>query len=742
MSDFDPKAFLAQEETIPFDPKAFLAQGVLPKFAPDEDTQYTEAGIPLVAPSGQVAPKGGETAAKVMTDVVGAPVRAAMSIAKPVTNVMGWMGVEEPGKAVKQMDTGIKEQGPEFMGVQGPIGSVASLAGDIYGYNKILGGLGLLGAPISKIPGAASVVNAISKSPLLQSTLGGGAVGVLGTESPTQVIKEGAIGAGLGALTHGALSGLGGALDPMLKRVKDLQAKGFTLDEIKKDTTIGQMLGGNTQAVENFFAAIPFSGAMNKIEKGAKSLQETLESKIKGLTQQEKTAENVLGLTTDTLKTAEQRALNDAKTAAERQMSLKQNAEKAVLKQTEADIHVPIINYALKPLGIEIKPGMTGNEAIKEGQKAISDAYNKALEGFSNLRITKNIQNDLNSLADTYGAGYLGKENASLFKNDIKRLIDDTAKGKWLTPDNWQRQLSKLSKEAYNMRTKDPRYSEALYELKDKWMDLVENQVGSDLFKAANTAFSKFKIPERAAAYGKSIKAGGEFSPDELINSLRAELGTKRLAGGEDEIQKLAVDAHNKIKASRATQEEKHNLEKQSLSDLFTQRDRTLQDKFTGMQETLAKQKAALKGQTETKKEGLEKGYGEAVGDIGKMVSYPEKRAIYQAAGLGGSGGLGFIGSQFGITPQMSAIALGIPWAASNILYRPGPVQTLLKEAALAPRSATARQTGQALKEIAPGASMATVQQNKENRRPGVQVYNPDTMEEITPPQGGLPVPR
>ena len=60
--------------------------------------------------------------------------------------------------------------------------------------------------------------------------------------------------------------------------------------------------------------------------------------------------------------------------------------------------------------------------------------------------------------------------------------------------------------------------------LKDKWMDLIENQVGSDLFRNANTAFSKFKIPERAAAYAKSIKAGGEFSPDELVNALLARI--------------------------------------------------------------------------------------------------------------------------------------------------------------------------------------------------------------------------
>ena len=734
MSDFDPKAFLAQEETKPFDPKAFLAQGVLPKFAPDEDTQYTEAGIPLVAPSGQVAPKGGETAAKIMTDVVGAPVRAAMSLAKPVTNVMGWMGMEEPGKAVKQMDTGIKEQGPEFMGVQGPIGSVASLAGDIYGFNKILGGLGKLGAPLSQIPGGSTVVNAISKSPLLQSTLGGGAIGVLGTESPTQIIKEGAIGAGLGALTHGVLTGAGKMLDPALKRAKELMAKGFTKEEIMRDTSIGQMLGGGIQKLENFLSTLPFSKAEEAIAKGQKSLKEIAKEKAE-----------LTGLSTEKaitgMKEAKDTSLNALKTNLETKHAgfdkqhdafFKQRAEKLAAEEEQFSINQ--INKALAPIGEKLEQGVKGTEAIIDAQKKLADAYKKPLSEMDDIRLSPETETEFKTLAESHKDDLIGTKYADMLDAEIEKLVTKAGDSRLLTPDQWHTQLKALGDKAYKYgKSFDPeqqQFGQALKDIRNAWADLADNEG----IRAANKAYSLFQPAQKASSYIKSVAdQGGVFDPKQYLNAIKSETSTKRFAGATHPEQAEAVAAYEQMMAKRAA-EKKLEADTRASTTAKKKAEKTaISEKAKDQQKNINTQadylEAQAKAQNKLAKEGIDIA---TTGEGGQ--SYGQRRLAYQLSGLGGAGGLGYLGHLAGLSPEFLSAIGGGTILGSRMLYNP-TVQKLIKEGAMAPRSELARQTGQALKEFAPGAGLAAVQQYKEMRRPGVQVYNPDTMEEITPPK-------
>jgi len=735
MSDFDPKAFLAQEKTIPFDPKAFLAQGVLPKFAPDEDTQYTEAGIPLVAPSGQVAPKGGETAAKVMTDVVGAPVRAAMSIAKPVTNVMGWMGVEEPGKAVKQMDTGIKEQGPEFMGVQGPIGSVASLAGDIYGYNKILGGLGLLGAPISKIPGAASVVNAISKSPLLQSTLGGGAVGVLGTESPTQVIKEGAIGAGLGALTHGALTGAGKMFDPALERVKELIAKGFTKEEIMRDTSIGQMLGGGIQKLENFLSTLPLTRAEEAISKGQKSLKDIAKEKAE-LTDQA-TKQAITGM-----KEAKDTSLNTLKTNLETKHAgfekqhdafFKQRAEKLAAEEEQFSINQ--INKALAPIGEKLPPNIKGTEAIKYAQEKLGGAYRKPLSEMDDVRFSTDKQDEFRALAESHKEDLIGTKYADMLDAEIEKLVTKAGDTYLLKPDQWHAQLKALGDKAYKYgKSFDPeqqQFGQALKDIRSAWADLADNKG----IRAANTAYSLFQPAQKASSYIKSVAdQGGVFDPKQYLNAIKSETSTKRFAGAKNPEQAEAVAAYEQMMAKRAAEKKLEADMRASTSAKKKAEKAAISEKAKAQQKNINTQADYLEAQAKAQNKLAKEGIDIATTGEGSR-SYGERRLGYQLSGLGGAGTLGYLGHLAGLSPEwLTALGGGTIVGSRYGLYTE-PVQKLIKEIAMSPRSELARQTGQAIKEAAPGAGLAAVQQYKEMRRPGVQVYNPDTMEEITPPK-------
>jgi hypothetical protein len=705
-------------------------------FTPDEDTQYTEAGIPLVAPSAQAEPSGAAgTAAKVMTDVVGAPVRAAMSLAKPVTNVMGWMGMEEPGKAVKQMDTGIKEQGPEFMGIKSPIGSAASLAGDIYGYGKILSGLGKLGAPLSQIPGAAPVVNAISKSPALQSTLGGGAVGVLGTESPTEMIKEGAIGAGLGALTHGVLTGAGKALDPALTRVKDLMSKGFTKEEIMRDTSIGQMLGGNIQKIENFLSTLPFSRAEEAVNKGAKSLTGVAKEKAELGAQATKQA--ITGLT-DT----KNESLKALKTNLETKHAgfdkqhdafFKQRADKLAAEEEQFSINQ--INKALNLIGEKLEPGVKGTKAITEAQQKLSNAYNKPLSEMDDIRFSPEAETEFKTLAESHKDDLIGTKYADMLDNEIEKLVTKAGDSRLLTPDQWHTQLKALGDKAYKYgKSFDPeqqQFGQALKDIRSAWADLADNEG----IRAANKAYSLFQPAQKASSYIKSVAdQGGVFDPKQYLNAIKSETSTKRFAGATHPEQAEAVAAYEQMMAKRAAEKQLEADMRASTAAKKKAEKTAISDSAATQTKNIKKQAEYLEAQNKAKNKLAKEGVEAATAGEGGQ-SYGERRLAYQLSGLGGAGGLGYLGHMAGIPAEALAALGGGTIAASRYgLYNPA-IQELIKKTAMAPRSETARQAGQALKEIAPGAALSNVQQFKEYRRPGVQVFNPDTMEELTPPK-------
>jgi hypothetical protein len=641
---------------------------------------------------------------------IAAPVRFATSAARIPANLMKMAGVEGPAEFVKTAEEGAKNL-TESAGYKGGLDVAAGFGGDVALGGAAFKAASKLAPVVSALPGGAAVVKGIKESPMSQAILGGMGLGAAGSSgSPYDVLTEAGQGGLFGLGGQAAASGLGSLAAPVLKRYNELKDLGYSKAEILKDTTIGQLLGGKTQALENFLGELPFLGVGQSIEKGAKSLYGALENKVGPILQRQKSAENILGTSLNQFKTAEGRAIEDAAKLAKSKLEIGQSKQTEALKSMESAINIPAVNYALKPLGITIPADTPADEAIRLGQKAISDGYANSLGNFSNMRLTKSVQDDLRSLSNTYGDKYLGKDNSELFKNDIERLIADTSTGKWLTPDNWQRNLSQLSEEAFQMRLKDPRYSKALYELKDKWMDVIEGQVGSDLFKATNTAFSKFKVPERAAAYAKSIKAGGEFSPNELVNALKAELSTKRLAGGEDELQKMAVAAYNKIMADRKGLTETQKKAKEKLSDLITLRNRESQDKFSGMQSGLEKQKAALQSQSEKAIGANREAIEAAVGP--KNMSDPATRRLSYTIGAGSLMGGGYGLSRFGVDPMVSLGLAGGTIAGTRGLYSPA-VQNFLKEKALANRPEYIRRMGESLKQNAPVAGLAAAQQGQ-----------------------------
>jgi len=694
-----------------------MKQGAQQAFSPEAITEYGKEIPPNAAAR------------------MAAPVRMATGIARIPANLMRMFGTEEPAQVVKAAEEGAKNL-TESAGYTGIRPGLSNLGGEMLFGGAALKGASKLAPILETTQTGAAISKGIAESPYAQSILGGAGLGAAGSSGSTHdILKEAGLGGLFGLAGQSIATGLGHVAAPVLKNYKELKNLGYTDAQILESLSFGQLLGGKAQTVENALSNVPFGGVKPEVQSKIKSFKELVAGKTEPIKAQSEAAQNVLDVSQKQAQTLEQRALNKATEKTDLEMAARHEAELKAHKGTGVNIQAPVINYALEPLGKTIDPALKGHAATNAMTGFIKDAYKESLGGMSTLRLTTPVQNDLRSLSQTW-KDKLRLEEQELFKADIERLIASTAKGKWLTPDSWQTSLSELGKDAYQMSTKDPRYSQALYALKDKWMDVIENQVGSELFKAANTAFSRSKIPEKAASYVKSIKAEGQIEPSELINAAKSELSTKRLAGGENEIQRMAVEANKKYLADQAIIEAKHKAETQAFKDINKTKQYSLEDKFTGMGQSLAKQKAALQKQAEANVGKQEKAFESIVG-AKNPEDYASKRLGYKyglAPLLGGPGGLAYMG----VDPLYAALPSVVGIAGTRFLSNP-IVQNWLKQRAIAPRSAATKEMGETLKANAPMVGLTGVQSAQQNpiyQGSNVTISGPEETE------NGLPVPR
>ena len=460
--------------------------------------------------------------------------------------------------------------------------------------------------------------------------------------------------------------------------------------------------------------------------------------------------------------------------------------KRGALAEEEKAFHKPAVEKALSNIMDvkDIPANLRGTELINFGQKQITKGYADAFKEIGNLRLTKNRIADLNSVANDYKSK-LSPDLQKLLQNDIDTLVETAGKSKWLTPENWQGQLSDLSKRAYKGKTGQDvfqnNYGKALSDLKEKWMDLIEGQAGSELFKKVNQAYSEFQIPQKAGSYLTNLIKGGEPSPQDLLRAISSSISTKRLAGGENDLQKMATEGYEKIMANRkALQDEiskdKVNLKaaKERANELYGQAKdlaasnvkmrqeagsakakvqgedaaaklkeaQKAEDKVKDLENSLANKnikmrKEAIQAKTDVTKKGVDTAVKEATSRPGE--TYGEKRALYNLAGvnaLTGGSAIG-LGALLGIPTAASLAGAGI--AGSRLLYAK-PVQDFLKKAATFDRPQALKTLGTEMRTNAPLGALTTVQNYEAAReRPGVQVINPETGEEINSPRGNLP---
>lgn len=824
MADFDPKAYLASSKSD-FDPKLYLqpSKKEAVKYEPEEDTVYSPEGVPLITPrTVEPAGKKSEAAREILTDIAAAPVRAAASIVKPVATAAELLGTTALSKPLMQMDEGIKiATSPEeegFLGSRGPISTIASLGGDILGGGALVKGAqkALQGAKL--IPGVTEKVaeygpkieQAWDKMNLIPKSAIAGSAGAVtqpvgiaageegyGEEKAKQAFTGALAGPvfGLGAKAVGAMA------SPALQRLKDLEAQGIDIQKfIKGDSTLGQILGGGVQKLENFLSVFPFSGLKEPMKKGTAELGE-LGQKSKDAIQQsyKEGAKDINKAVNEQIKQqrsalnasnkATQRNLNDeiatqraelaiqhdnqrvansdrakAENLAHQNATAAENlshqnataAENQALADEVSGYSIPVINRALEPLGQKLPENIKGTQAVDFTQKAISQAYEDELNRIGKIPFTKVEKDQLGAFLDPKNLkNYsLKPDEKALLMQDIANLQQAAGKNRTLSGRQWQEELQRLGDKSYELRQSgsfsEREYGKALRDVKDNWMQLLENNSGSENIKNINKAHSLFQGPQRASTHLKTFLEGGDFKPEQLVAAMRTELPSKRFASGTDPLVEDAVKRYQEIakkKADLKIAQDQRKVDMKAAQDqrkadiLAAQEERVantraaqraeksdLADLHNRRQEDISDIKQARIDKASDKKDMLREAQAEKIGNLSEAATAAKEDVSNLIKNVNIEGTptpvLNKLGYAATISPLLKAASMGagtvgIPGAhiASSMLNPVlaaslgiGPVTRLAykfpmqayKNLATAPRSEGMKAFGEALKKQAP----------------------------------------
>ena len=599
------------------------------KYQASEDTQYSAEGVPLVSdiPEGE-APALAQKTADIMTDVAGAPVRAAASIAKPIAGISEMLGYGAPAKAITALDTGIKSQ-------TGPISTAASIAGDVAGFGAA-GKAAQMGlGALKQVPKIADISQAISQvapkfltTPGVASTVAKG-VGIgagTGLLEPVgkaageegfveEKAKQAGMGAALGPAAQAIGYGASRVLSPQLQRLKDLAAQGIDVNAFLKKSTLGQTLGGATQTAENVIKSLPFSGMKPIAQAGEENLQNLAYQKAQ---QMAKAARGERGTVADELTNVvrqEKFDLGQTQKAQAQKLDtdLAASAEAIAAKHTD-QFSLPLINNVLKPLGKELPKGVMGNAAINEAAKEVSAGFERGLDEMKRVPIDKKA---ILSLVETKSPK-LG-DYAGEFEAEANRLVDLMGRKTYIPSREWQAEYQALNDASYKARLssdiKERNYGQALRDLRDVWFKNVETAPNAKTYLAANEAHSALQPVQKAASYVSAVaERGGQFSPREFLTATKADTTEKQFARGLGKNQEAAVKAYQDQLNELKQIKQQHKLSKEQLKQQHDLERKVLAEKHTGLGRTAAEQKADINQAQQLAQRNL----NQATGDIVK----------------------------------------------------------------------------------------------------------------------------
>lgn len=203
-------------------------------------------------------------------------------------------------------------------------------------------------------------------------------------------------------------------------------------------------------------------------------------------------------------------------------------------------------NEALKPIGVKVPNDLpAGEKAVGWAQKAVSDAYQKALSGIS-APIDNTFKNTIKAVSGQVRK--LPSDQAKAFSTIMQLRVAPLLKGKTALDGKTMQQVDRaLQKDIAGFRSKgDPiadLTADMLDDVRGGFLDLAGRHAGPNAtaYKAAKEASARLARVEDAASRPNSVK--GVFTPSTAASAAaRKGYGTttKNLARGEARMQKLA----------------------------------------------------------------------------------------------------------------------------------------------------------------------------------------------------------
>lgn len=232
----------------------------------------------------------------------------------------------------------------------------------------------------------------------------------------------------------------------------------------------------------------------------------------------------------------------------------------AARRRTMEDFNRAAINEALKPIGMQFKPGAPiGREGISAANEAISRQYNRVLS-FA----TGQIDNDFQTAISAAKQGLSIADDAKL--NQFDRIVENTMKK--LQPNQSgivsgtsiktaQSNLSQLANQfSKSANADDQLLGSALYELRNAVTGMAKRHSPPGIAEAIDKTDEAFSLFSRVAdastrrivgATGDDVS--GVFTPGDLLQTIKQSAGqsSKALARGEKPLQQFAEQSQRVI---------------------------------------------------------------------------------------------------------------------------------------------------------------------------------------------------
>ena len=413
----------------------------------------------------------------------------ALSVAKTGSS-LGQMATEPFGsdyyrKAAQNIEKDLRsmrEKQPLSTGIGETTGTVLSLP--VPGMPVASGAKGLLQAA-----GLGAALGTASE-PVLEGDLASG--------KAETALKSGLFGA---AFQKGAQM-----LDPALERLKTLMSLGVDVEGLRKNGTLGQLLGGPLETFEKFLERVSFSQLGGRRTQGAQALGESIE---------------------------------------------RANVE------SQKAFSTPIINQALAPLGREVPTGLQGYDAIQRAESIINNGYNEAIQKIGAVTLKPTHEAEFRAiLADAKQK--FGTAEPNLYRQleqDVTSLVSAFNQQGQLAATTWNKDRENLGTRAFSLRGSDDPYrrdlGSAYRAVQNVWMRMADEADKTGRIRAANAAYSAMQPLYRAAGYVNAARQReGAFTPQELLTATAAE-NRRKFQRGAAPYQQQAMAASENLQQQK-----------------------------------------------------------------------------------------------------------------------------------------------------------------------------------------------